>query len=124
MPELAVARRAGIYVRISSDPLSRREGVRRQRIDCEQHAASRGWTVAGVHEDNDISAFSGRRRPAYEALLSDIASGAIDAVVVWHPDRLHRSPLELEAFITLIERTHADVATCTAGDFDLATPEG
>ena len=41
-------------------------------------------------------------RPAYEELIGDLKAGRIDAVVAWHPDRLHRSPRELEDFIDLV----------------------
>ena len=45
-------------------------------------------------------------------------------IVCWHPDRLHRSPKELEHFIDLLELAHVTVATVTAGDRDFATPDG
>jgi hypothetical protein len=45
-------------------------------------------------------------------------------VVAWHPDRLHRSPVELEAFIDLVERSGVGVETVQAGRVDLATPAG
>src|SRR4051812_28546927 len=116
--------RAGIYVRISSDQVGERKGVQRQLEDCHIKAVECGWDDIRVYEDNDVSAFSGKKREGYQALCTDICAGVLDAVVVWHPDRLHRSPVELEAFISLIERTGAVIVTCTAGDFDLATPEG
>lgn len=119
-----VARAAGIYVRISRDRDGERLGVQRQREDCESLAERLGWQVHRVYIDNDVSAYSGRRRPEYEALLADLKSKTIDAVICWHPDRLHRSPRELEAFIDVIEQTKAKVATVTAGDYDLATASG
>ena len=45
-------------------------------------------------------------------------------IVAWHPDRLHRSPRELEDFIDLLEATGVTVATVTAGDRDFATVDG
>ena len=45
-------------------------------------------------------------------------------MVAWHPDRLHRSPRELEAFIQLLERTRCTVETVQAGHWDLSTPTG
>jgi DNA invertase Pin-like site-specific DNA recombinase len=118
------SRRAGIYTRISEDRLGAGLGVDRQERDCRALVARKGWVVAGVYVDNDRSASSGRVRPEYRRLLEDLRAGVVDAVVAWHPDRLHRSPRELEAFIDLVESTHALVATCTAGDYDLATPSG
>jgi len=89
--------RAGVYTRISSDPSGERASVERQRADCEAHCLARGWKVTGVFCDNDTSAYSTKRRPAYARVLAAAESGAIDAIVTWHNDRLHRSPRELEA---------------------------
>src|SRR5205807_989252 len=94
----AVPRAAGIYCRISDDREGSAAGVRRQEADCRGLAARRGWEVAEVYVDNDVSAYSGRMRPAYRRLLEDVKAGHVDAVVVWHLDRLHRRPAELEEF--------------------------
>ncbi|HSH21215.1 MAG TPA: recombinase family protein [Candidatus Caenarcaniphilales bacterium] len=100
--------RAGIYTRISSDSNGQRAGVERQRADCDAHCVARGWEVAEVFCDNDVSAYSGRPRRAYERMLAAVRARAIDAIVTWHNDRLHRSPKELEAFIDLVERCGND----------------
>jgi DNA invertase Pin-like site-specific DNA recombinase len=116
---------AALYARISSDPDGTHLGVDRQVEDCQALAGSLGWLVAEVFIDNDVSAYSGRRRPEYERLCEDIKAGAVDALLVWHPDRLHRSPRELEDFIDLCENaglTH--IRTVRAGDVDLTTPHG
>lgn len=115
---------AAIYCRISRDTDGTALGVSRQRKDCEALVARKGWELADVYIDDDVSAFSGKARPEYLRLLEDVKNGRADGVVAWHPDRLHRSPRELEDFIDLIENVGASVATCTAGDYDLATPDG
>lgn len=100
-------------------------GVERQIEDCQALAGSLGWPVAEVYVDNDVSAYSGRRRPEYERLCGDIKAGMVDALVVWHPDRLHRSPRELEDFIDLCDAASlVDIRTVRAGDVDLTTPQG
>ena len=71
--------------------------------DCELLVERRGWRVAEVYIDNDVSAYSGRVRPEYRRLCDDIKAGAVAGLVAWHTDRLHRHPRELEDFITLIE---------------------
>ncbi len=119
-----MSRRAAIYVRISRDRTGAGLGVARQRADCVALAAALGWIVVEVYVDNDISAYSGARRPAYERLLADVRAGRVDAVLAWHPDRLRRSPIELEPFIGVIESAGALVKTCTAGELDLSTPFG
>jgi len=56
------------------------------------------WPIADTYIDDDVSAYSGKPRPEYRRLLDDMRAGTVDAVVVWHLDRLHRHPRELEEF--------------------------
>ena len=115
---------AALYVRISSDPSGLRAGVDRQERDCRELAARRGWTVAGVYCDNDVSADSSRPRPAYRQLLADIEAGLVDAVVVWALDRLHRRPAELERFFEVCDRAGVTRLASVSGDVDLGTDDG
>lgn len=116
--------RAGIYVRISDDRAGGGLGVARQETDCRALCDRNNWAVADVYVDNDTSAYSGKPRPAYRQLLAALDARTIDVVVAWHPDRLHRSPRELEDFIDVLEQAKATVHTVTAGTYDLATPSG
>jgi DNA invertase Pin-like site-specific DNA recombinase len=118
-----VIRRAAVYVRISSDPDGLRLGVTRQLDACVGKAAELGWHVAHVFEDNDVSAFSGRPRPGYAAMLRSIRSGAVDAVVVWDLDRLTRRPIEIEEFIELADAHRVALASIT-GEVDLSSDNG
>lgn len=80
--------------------------------------------MVDVYVDNDVSAWSGKHRPEYLRLIEDLRSGEIDALVVWHADRLHRHPRELEEFIEICATAGvADLATVT-GEIDLATETG
>lgn len=118
-----MASSAGIYCRISEDKVGAGLGVERQRQDCLAIIERKGWKVFDVYTDNDISAYSGKPRPAYKRLCQDIESGLVGAVVVWHLDRLHRQPRELESFIDLVERYGVQLAS-VSGEHDLSTPEG
>uniref|UniRef100_UPI003F98E095 recombinase family protein n=1 Tax=Mycobacterium sp. TaxID=1785 RepID=UPI003F98E095 len=82
--------RAAVYCRISKDKTGLRAGVDRQRADCLALAERLGWQVVRIYCDNDLSAFSGKHRPDYQALRADVKDGTINAIVAWHPDRLHR----------------------------------
>ncbi|MHB1554310.1 MAG: recombinase family protein [Acidimicrobiales bacterium] len=115
--------RAAVYVRISQDREGAGLGVHRQEADCRALAERKGWEVAEVYVDNDVSAYSGKPRPAWQRLLADVDADTIDAVVCWHVDRLTRSPRELEDVIAHAERHGLDLAT-VSGDVDLATPTG
>jgi DNA invertase Pin-like site-specific DNA recombinase len=97
--------------------------VARQIDDCTREAKRRGWPLAEVFTDNDVSATRSKRRPEYERLLTAIEAGSIDALVVYDVDRLTRTPAELERFIDLADRHHVALASI-GGEVDLATPQG
>ena len=115
---------AGIYLRISEDRAGQRLGVDRQREDCEALAERLGWKVAEVFEDNNISAYSGKRRPRYQAMLESVRSGAISGVIAWHTDRLHRNTREQLDYIDLSNEHNLTTHTVSAGPLDLSTPAG
>lgn len=113
-----------IYCRISSDRTGAGLGVQRQEEDCRNLAEQLGWHVVTVLVDNDLSAYSGKRRPSYARLLDMLRAGEATAVIAWHTDRLHRSPVELEEYITVSEAAGAPTVTVQSGPLDLATPSG
>lgn len=115
---------AAIYCRISDDRTGQAAGVKRQEEDCRALAARSGWEVGRVFVDNDVSAYNGKVRPQYAAMLEDLRAGKFGVVLAWHPDRLHRRPAELETFIEILEAVGATVATVQAGELDLGTPSG
>ncbi len=121
---LADAPRAAVYCRISDDRGGEGLGVERQRQDCTTLAERSGWKVVHIFTDNDLSAYSGKPRPQYAALMAAVEAGEIDVVAAWDPDRLHRSPAELETFIAAIERASVAVYTVQAGEWDLTTANG
>jgi DNA invertase Pin-like site-specific DNA recombinase len=126
MPQVdaPVPKAAAVYARISHDPKGDHLGVDRQRADCQALAARHGWTIAEEYIDNDVSAFSGKRRPEYQRMLADIKSGAIDGVIVYNLDRLHRQPRELEPFLDLCEEAKLTALKSVEGDINLATTDG
>src|SRR5215218_3075302 len=111
------------YVRMSEDRTGAGLGVERQEQACRQLAERLGWTIAegighpqpnGVYADNDISAYSGKPRPGYGAMLC------------LHTDRLYR-PSEwavLEEYIALCQEHDIPTATVMAGTLDLTSATG
>jgi site-specific DNA recombinase len=116
---------AAIYARISADQEGRGLGVARQVGECRGEAERRGWLVGDVYVDNDVSAYSGKDRPEYARMIGDLKTGVRDAVIVWHQDRLTRSPRELEDFVDLYEAVgFRGFASVSGGAYDLATGDG
>jgi site-specific DNA recombinase len=113
-----------IYCRISADRRGTELGVQRQEEACRQLAERNGLNIYTVIVDNDISAYSGKRRPGYEQLLELMRSDQVHGVIALHSDRLHRSPTELEDFISICDSHRIDVKTVQAGVIDLSTASG
>lgn len=116
--------RCAIYERISRDRAGDQLGITRQRQDCERLATSRGWVVVGHYVDNDVSAYDGRERPAWDRLVEDLGASRVDAIIAWHPDRTYRRMRDLEDLVDLVESRRVAMATVQAGDVDLSTTQG
>ena len=112
-----------LYLRISSDPYNLRAGVDRQMADCRQIAESRGWSPVEVYEDNDRSAWSGKR-PAWEMMLADITAGRVTGVIAWDMDRLIRQPRDLERFLDVCAAARLTSVITAQGDIDLTSHDG
>ena len=118
--------KAGCYLRISSDPDDKREGVDRQREDTTALCEVKGWTPVDFYPDNDRSASNGKQRPQWDRMLADIKAGKIDAIAAWDQDRGWRMMHELEdlrRFFASLGRPVA-LATTGQGDIDLFSPTG
>ena len=99
-------------------------GVNRQLEDCRKLAELRGWQVVETYVDDDVSAYSGKTRPGYARMLDDLRAGMINGVLVYHLDRLHRQPKELEEFFEVCKDAGIDDLGTVTGRIDLADPDG
>jgi site-specific DNA recombinase len=127
----------GAYVRISDDQSGLARGVNNQQSDCTQKGAALGWgPIAKFYVENDTSAFRKRRvvladgsvgyrnvRPQFIEMMADLASGAIDGLLVYDQDRLLRQPRDLEDLVDLCERKRMPAVAVT-GAIDLLTSNG
>jgi DNA invertase Pin-like site-specific DNA recombinase len=115
---------AYIYCRISQDRSGAGLGVERQEADCRALAERLGYEVTRLFVDNDISAMSGKTRPAYVEMLALVEKGAANAVIAWHQDRLQRQPRELENYIDACKAGRVTTHTVQSGEIDLSTASG
>jgi site-specific DNA recombinase len=86
------SRPAALYCRISQDRSGERLGVERQKEDGHALAESLGWSVVQVYADNDITAYKEKPRPAYQAMMEAIKSGAIKGVIAGIPPGCTAAP--------------------------------
>jgi DNA invertase Pin-like site-specific DNA recombinase len=121
---MLLAMRAAIYTRISLDQTGEGLGVQRQLDDCLELANRLGWEVVNRYDDNDLSAFSGKTRPGFEAMLEAMKQGEFAALICWHTDRLYRSMKDLERLIDIADVKAVQIKTVQGGDLDLSTSAG
>ncbi|MEC3853466.1 recombinase family protein [Paenarthrobacter ureafaciens] len=117
-------RNAAIYTRISRDIEGKGLGVERQLQDCQKLAERMGLSVVSTYSDNDVSAYSGKKRPAYERMLQEIQNGHVQTVIAWNTDRLHRRTTELERYIDICQPLGVETHSVQAGHVDLSTANG
>ena len=115
--------RAGIYCRISLDALGDTTKTDDQERICRDLCHRLGWTAAAVYTDSSRSAWRrDRRREAWDAMLADVKNGQLDAIVVYHGDRLIRQPWDLELLLNLAAARGVRLASPT-GTRDLSNPD-
>ncbi|HEU0102279.1 MAG TPA: recombinase family protein [Mycobacteriales bacterium] len=113
-----------LYVRISRDTEGEGLGVARQEQACRELAKQRGWQQVEVYEDNDVSAYSGKVRPAYRRLLDDVQAGRVGRVVAWRMDRLHRDVPELLEFFEVARSARCEIVAVLGGALDVGSASG
>lgn len=116
--------RVALYARISQDDSGESLGVARQFEDLRAMALDRGWEVVAELHDNDVSAFSGARRPGYEQLLSLVRAGGVDRVAVWHLSRLWRNRPQRMAGMETFRASGVGILAVTGPELDFSTATG
>jgi DNA invertase Pin-like site-specific DNA recombinase len=101
------------------------EKVDRQEGDCRQLGDRLRWPVSDAHvfRDNSRSAWQRhRKRPGWDSLLSAVEAGEVDAIIVYHGDRLIRQPHDLEKLIGIADSKGVRIAS-VSGTRDLDSPD-
>ena len=117
------ALQAAIYCRLSLSRYGDTTKVDEQERICRELAAQRGWDLAagcghpeqnGVYTDNSKSAWQkNRKRPAWDQMLADVDAGKLQAIIVYHGDRLVRQPYDLEMLLKLADGKGVRLASPT-----------
>lgn len=116
--------RVALYARISQDTSGQAVGVADQLDHARTFATARGYQVVAEHSDNDISAFRGASRPAYQKVLTLARDRRIDRVIVYHLTRMTRNRRERAEFIDAFHSCKVNVSEAQGGDYDLSTAAG
>jgi DNA invertase Pin-like site-specific DNA recombinase len=111
-------------LRISQDRENTRLGVDRHREDADKLIASRGWTLVGVYEDNDVTGTGRKKRKQFERLLADIERDLVDVVVAQEWPRLERNRSDGVRIIELAQRKGILLTFAKGQDIDCTTTSG
>lgn len=120
--------RCGIYTRKSTE-----EGLEQdfnsldaQREACAAYVLSQrheGWTaVTEIYDDGGYSG-GNMERPALKALLTDVAAGKVDIIVVYKVDRLTRSLADFAKIVEVLDARRASFVSVTQS-FNTTTSMG
>src|SRR6185295_1201194 len=114
------AKRAALYVRVSTD----HQSVENQIRELKQVAERRGWTVVETYRDAGISGAKGRdKRPGLDGMLKDASRRKFDVVMSWAIDRLGRSLIDLLGTIEHLQEVGVDLYL-DQQHIDTTTPAG
>jgi DNA invertase Pin-like site-specific DNA recombinase len=108
------ARRAALYVRVSTD----RQTADNQVEDVRRLALARGYEPV-VYEEVESAAKS---RPVLDRMLADVRAGRVQAVAVWALDRLHRSMTGAITTVLELDRLGVPVLSVREGWLDTSGP--
>jgi site-specific DNA recombinase len=120
--------RCAIYTRKSSEEGLEQDfnSLHAQREACAAYVASQaseGWQLLpGEYDDGGISGGT-LERPALQRLLTDIAAGRIDIVVVYKVDRLTRSLLDFAKLVEKFDKAGTSFVSITQS-FNTTTSMG
>ncbi len=116
---------AAIYCRISLSRFGDTVKVDDQETTCCDLGLARDWETPTEFrfKDNSKSAWRhDRKRPGWDAMLAAINRGDVNAIIVYHGDRLIRQPWDLELLLRLADERQIQLASPT-GHRDLSNED-
>lgn len=126
--EATPSKRCAIYTRKSTEEGLEQEfnSLDAQREACEAYITSQrheGWKL--VHELYDDGGYSGgsMERPALQRLLSDVAAGKVNIIIVYKVDRLTRALADFAKIVDILDLAEASFVSVTQS-FNTTTSMG
>ena len=96
-------RRAAIYARVSdkSQAEDDKTSIAEQLSDMEAYCEQRGLTITARYQE--VGRGWSKKRPEFQRMLADAATGRFDTVVCWKSDRLSRGMYPAAALMEVVE---------------------
>jgi site-specific DNA recombinase len=111
-------KRAGIYIRVSSERQAEKVSPQVQEMDCRSYCEARGYQVVGVYRDIERYRVGKKLvepsgtcsdRPQFRRVLADCGNNTLDVIIAWKEDRLYRSIRPMLDLLDCIEKYKVDV---------------
>ena len=112
-------KRAVIYARVSTDKQTTENQIRQLTQVCKD----KGWLLGRIYQDVASGSKGRDARPELDAMLKDGARAKYDIVMVWSPDRLGRSQIDLLQTLSELHNNTRDLFIFTTA-IDTTTPAG
>lgn len=109
---MGTAKRAAIYVRVSTEAQEDNTSLTTQEASCRQYAAEHGYEVVGVYADVH-SGYDLWERPRLTLLRDQVRRGECAAVIVHALDRLSRKQAHVAIVAEECERANVDLRFVT-----------
>jgi DNA invertase Pin-like site-specific DNA recombinase len=117
--------RAASYCRLSLARMGDTTNVDDQDRINHRLAKARGWTIASEHvyKDNSRSAWQrDRKRPGWDAMVAAVERGELDAIIIYHGDRIVRQPRDMLDLMDMAAGQGMRLASPT-GEYNLDDPD-
>lgn len=112
----------GLYVRVSTESQTEGESLEEQENELRKFCDYKGYKIHKLYIEKGRSG-GNTNRPEYQALLKDISTKKLNAVVVKKLDRLSRSLMDFESLMVILQ-THQVEFISLREQFDTTTAMG
>jgi site-specific DNA recombinase len=116
-------KRAGIWIRVSTDMQVKEESPEHHERRARLYAEAKGWEVVEVYRLDAMSGKTVKNYPDTKRMLEDIRSGHITGLIFSKLARLARNTKELLEFAEIFRECNADLISL-AESIDTSTPAG
>jgi len=118
-----VAKRVGIWIRVSTEDQVRGESPEHHERRARAYAEAKGWTVVDVYRLDAVSGKTVSDHPEAQRMQGDVAAGRISGLIFSKLARLARNTKELLEFAEFFRACNADLISL-AESIDTSTPAG
>jgi site-specific DNA recombinase len=112
------------YIRVSTlEQVREGWSLTAQRRRVKDYCRARGWKLARIYADEGLSGANGKKRPAFDEMVSDVLADGVTHVVALKLDRLGRSAAGLLNLYDRLE-SKGTALVCIEESIDTSTPHG